>query len=509
MSFLLFEYVGSTMTKHVSPHAFMAHLSMLNSNVKMMRKSRVCPADVVRHADVEVRNLFKSANLGSLLLDNSPLIFPFWMTFAGLSRDMSFVERRQVLGLDVWDGDRPNSDSREVKKLHHLLSEGQISARKMSLAWRVSQEAEWASENGWYPFVVTLTLDKMQLLRDYSAKHGSDGRTSKEILLDFWCDSSNFQGVINGFERYAKDALASEAKLDGRKFRRSRKFTPREEVVRYAAVLENGKQSGDHFHAHIVLFMRDVPHQCKGDPNAGRPLGHRNERRCKWLEAMIPYEGGSVSVIYFRHPGDAWSKAGHRMPEGEYESDLHGRLPIKVRHPAAMGAYLGKYMDKETDFETGGEMVFTHRLKATSGFGCHLLDDFLRTLRPSQLKQLLCRPKELNFKISLQLEHSVPMSLLRHRARRVLAEKLLANGEGLEIFCDPPASPVVNLFKLASKKLLPDVTYWSQSAVYDLITQVSVTPDWYDWRAMRRVHRRVGEAFPRCSRYAEIQTMFS
>ena len=89
------------------------------------------------------------------ILDSSILIYPQTLLALGIHDGLTYAESKEVLGVKQT---RQQLTENQEKFLDAMADKAVI-ARKMDWQWRVAQEHEDKTAQGWYPFFITLTVD--------------------------------------------------------------------------------------------------------------------------------------------------------------------------------------------------------------------------------------------------------------------------------------------------------------------------------------------------------------
>eukprot|EP00918_Siedleckia_nematoides_P004062 GHVU01009148.1.p1 GENE.GHVU01009148.1~~GHVU01009148.1.p1 ORF type:complete len:345 (+),score=15.02 GHVU01009148.1:389-1423(+) len=227
-------------------------------------------------------------------------------------------------------------------------------AQKGNWSWRIKQEAEQKQEDGWYPFFVTLTIDPKKCdgiqHYDYDQKPLPIYNSPREL----WEKGREFRKYIKRLASVAAHVLGHPSP-----HKKNKKFgyRPESDYITYAGVIEHGK-SQEHHHAHIMIWMKAIPHTWKVDPNSGRMPQYRYQRECKLMRHYWPWcVADQKPALYFRSKGDIWSRMGHVTP-----IDKETGQPINIAHIQAVGNYITKYMQK-------GTKLWHHRMKCTRNLG--------------------------------------------------------------------------------------------------------------------------------------------
>ena len=285
---------------------------------------------------------------------------------------MSLPARRGVLGL-------PQRQAGKDSRLSMYLRDVASQARRSMWCYRVGQENEACRE--WYGFFVTLTVDPAR----------ADAREIMESG-DEW-------------RRY-RVRVAEVARRACGEAQQHRGGPPREAYFRYVAVVEHGK-SRTHHHLHALLWLRDIPHEWKRDPNASRV--RKNATDVPGLKALWPW-GSVTKASPFRFVGDVWT-----LRHQWVIPVVKGR-PLQLAPAAAAGGYLMKYLGKETK-------EWNHRVKASRGLGLRSLRALLRRQSRKWLMAAATRPWDPTSQ-RLRESSSVNVGVLRREARLMLWSRI-------------------------------------------------------------------------------------
>ena len=350
----------------------------------------------------------------SLLSEYSPLMFQR----GGVSLSPALIlSLKSDLG-----GSKPNHDwlpwkfpvvKRELDVEESAVASSfettEVHIRRSELSSRIALEAEYRRD--WYCVFETLTL-------------GPSHRWQSE----YWCREGWYAYV-----QRLKRAVIGACYPD-HDFRKS--LLPRgvklSDCLSYACVLEPHKDGSPHLHA--IIFMRNIPRHWRIDPNVGRGRVHPglagvpvfSDQRCvsgmssMWIDRQ-GYSIGRTFPIAVRRTGDAWHRLGWRWPVRKASSGDY--VKIDSSSPAAIGAYLSKYVSKS--ILERGEVPFDFevpwRVRATSGFGKAPLVEFLRSC-PQWYLRPLCTysPVMGGYSISISLVRKLAQA---ERLRRIKSRK--------------------------------------------------------------------------------------
>lgn len=295
---------------------------------------------------------------------------------AGVSLDMSLEEKKRRLGLDEYQ----YNPSKEEAELDRWL---RIGSKEKQAAWwnfRAGEAARHYSDQGWYPFFITLTVDP-------------------KII-----NPRKLWEQENGWQNYVRKLARISAKSCGVRGRELDLISNRD-FIAYFANLEHGK-SGVHDHVHALVWFRNIPETWKRDPNYHLAAHAATNRRCPPLESVWQYcDPKQRPAIYYWHAESIWQRIGHKIPVDEKTGK-----GLKLFPPENAGGYLSKYMSKE-------DKPWFHRVKATHNLG---MERVTRNLKSHSNKELLQLCRNLNYDQNLTLTQmiTVPPGLLRYLAKQ-------------------------------------------------------------------------------------------
>lgn len=284
-----------------------------------------------------------------------------------------------------WDYDNGfRNNDRIYKRLEDKTPEltqwlDDVSALKRRQEW-IFRTIEAVKElHDWYPFFVTLTVDPKK-------------RTPKDV----W-QSGEFKKYIRKLAILTAGVLG--VPNDGRNRISDRNF------VRYISVIEHGK-SGHHDHSHAIIWLRDIKDSWKQDPNPDYIYDtKRVNRRCLPLETYWELADQDCRpATYLRYRGDIWTRLGHNVPY------VKGK-PLELLGPCSVGAYLAKYLSKE-------KKQWNHRVRATRNIGMSRVNQLIKALTSKEIDALVVRCRTYSQSLTLSMTSSVPIGLLRSKAKR-------------------------------------------------------------------------------------------
>ena len=295
----------------------------------------------------------------------------------GFEFGMTGPDKRRLAGLN------PSFNNREMDDIDFFFQDMSDKARIREWRYRIGVESEILRAEGWYPFLLTLTVDPK--LCD-TRKFWEDGKAWKQFKQDM----VDISGACYG-------SCVADARLNPT------------EYVRYAACLEHG-ESGDHNHSHVLLWMRAIPDSWKVCPNANRY--DPSYTQCWHLKKYWKY--GHSKMDYYRTQDDVWKELGFVYP-----NTIQSVMP-----DFNSGSYLCKYLTKE-------QKQWSHRFRATRNLGLHNLDSRLRNLPIDRLVQLMTHPPTLQILMKHCKNIAEPMRLIRKRVRRELLRRIYSTRQAL------------------------------------------------------------------------------
>ena len=344
------------------------------------------PSQIQRHKLVR--------QLGDILGKRIITYPPVYSEF-GIGADTPYRVKKEILLRSFSTQPPDESEKRFMKFMINKAAQ----AQKANWTWRITQEAEAKQTAGWYPFFVTLTVDPK--------------RTDPERL---WREGREFRKYIRRLANIAAEQLGHPPPHKKTKYFG---YRPESDYVTYAAVIEHGK-SLEHHHAHLMVWMREIPSLWKIDPTRGRLPTARTERECRPMRQLWPWSIPSqCPSLYFRSKGDIWSKMGFVTPIDNTEVFKSGKenpnfgKPIKINPVEAVGNYVTKYMQK-------GTRLWNHRMKCTRNLGMQKIKQIMEKLDEQTIEALSWRPQESSQLRLVSSIHSVPQGLIRSLAKRRL-----------------------------------------------------------------------------------------
>ena len=352
-----------------------------------------------------------------VILGKRILTYPPTLAEFGIGADTPYRVKKEILDR-IYDTKPPEPS--EIRFMTFMANKA-VLGQKANWTWRITQEAEQKQKDGWYPFFVTLTVDPkmcMGQVHEFKDSHGKVARlVSYDSPQDLWTTGREFRLYIRSLAR----VVAAELKHPPPHKAESRNgvdygYRPESDYVTYAGVLEHGK-TNEHHHAHIMVWLREIPSSWKIDPNHGRLPVNCTERECRQLRRYWPWAIASQKpALYFRTKGDIWSELGHVTPvDGRKKVDGKDNKqfgqPIKINQVEAVGNYVTKYMQK-------GTKQWHHRMKCTRNLGLQKIKRLIKTLDNKTLEWLSWKPQESSHLLSVNSIHSVPQGLIRSIAKQ-------------------------------------------------------------------------------------------
>jgi len=319
-----------------------------------------------------------------ICLDARKCVWPDLLNDIGIGPETTYEKAREILGDHSMFSDL-GADA-ETERLDKMLSEDADGTRKSQWIFRCVQAAHELGPAAWYPFWVTLTVDPCKVNHDVD---------------QWWRDGK-------GFRKYLKRLHFVAGKSLGYTRAELRDMSVSETVVHMAS-LEHG-ESGEHDHVHAIVWLRGIPDDWKEDPNKGRLLQYRTERRCRPMESLWEYSNAGLSPVrYLRFTGDIWStRLGFVTP-----IDAQG-CALKIDNIEYCGRYVAKYIGKEAK-------RWNHRLKVSRKFGTGKLTETLETMTDLELEQISEHSPPTHAQMfRLKTRTSVPLSVVKSKAKTML-----------------------------------------------------------------------------------------
>ena len=272
----------------------------------------------------------------------------------------------------------------ELEELVRRLKVMADKSRRSAWVSRVSVEAREANDAGWYMIFDTLSVNRI-----------------KELPLDerVFENGREWGKYVARIEEEVRKALGYKRhKPDGSG------GPPRNTYARHFCRFEGGKD-GKNPHAHVIWFLKDVPHEWKRDPNAGS--GKPNKREINDMKKHWPW--GWATPMPVRCHGDVWTdKHKWKWPCKKDGSE------VPKRGPEVCGRYVAKYLHKGANADA---FPWTHRVKATRGLGLGSLRKTLKEMPQRQLKGLAYPHIPSHTASQFLFQCSYSRSLLKREAR--------------------------------------------------------------------------------------------
>jgi hypothetical protein len=424
----------------------MSYVSEMRSNLALMRRSKRVHAGDYVAARAECDSY----------LARRVLIYPPSMRRAGLRAGMSFIERKEALGLSVSSA----PVSAEEVEFQNFLSDCASKSRRAAWIWRIGSECEEMRDLGWFPFFVTLTVDPARCAD--SEAMWREGREFRKYIRRLAKISARSLGMASAIKNGASDS----------------------DFVRHVGVIEHGG-SREHHHMHLLVWMRDIPASWKICPNRGivRPES-RTIDFCRQLQRewhlSLP---GIGKALFFRHEGDVWSRMGFCLPFDKKK----GRT-IRILSARKAGVYVSKYMDKECK-------AWLHRVKATRDLGKGRLRNLLFRLGMRTVEALSWRPRTYELATMTTTMHCVPSGLLRSMAKQVVFCRQWASAQlDTNSLLRPSSAPFIAMLKSVKDGVRPK--RMSSAVFYDWVSQFLDVPDGYCEKRLSSAHLRLSAVFP-------------
>lgn len=339
------------------------------------RSESVSEAYMLSTVGPELERLHDTLEYDTPILGLLKQFYPPSLRRIGLEPEMSLEKRKAILGLSPkWV-----EEDKQIIELQRWLHAG---VKKKQASWwnfRAGEAARFYGDLGWFPFFITLTVDP-----------------KRHDPVQLWREDKAWAKYIKTLARVSMTACGVSAK--------KQRYLSNRNYIAYFGQLEHGK-SGNHHHAHLLVWFRNIPDSWKMDPNWHLHGEVATNRRCPPLESFWPYcDPAQRPGIYFWHQDCVWQHMGHKIPVDEKSG--HG---LKLLAPEFAGGYLSKYMSKE-------DKPWWHEAKATHGLGLERLTRHLKQTSTKGLIQL-ARFKEPDLRHLIQTTISVPDGLLRLHAK--------------------------------------------------------------------------------------------
>jgi hypothetical protein len=365
--------------KKAAPSAVSNYWATARQNIALLNRAKI-PESTIDAVRAEYSDI----------LESLILTYPPTLGLLDLEPDLSFQEKKAVLGLEQGQLNYTENE----QKFMDQLKESQADVRKSNWKWRIAQEVEEKQSLGWYPFFVTLTLDPLKVEKHYKSTE------------EFWKKGREFRKWIR---KIADMSAILEGHPPPRKKTKVFNYRPESDYVTYVGVIEHGK-SREHHHAHVLIWIKNIPSNWKLDPNRYIKIPEKRiNRECKPLSAFWKWSLPGLSPAnYFRTKGDIWSmlSPAHGIPV-----DKNTGKPIPVGGPKQAAAYVTKYIQKD-------HKEWQHRVKSTRNLGMKKLKTVLSRMKIKQLEVLSWRPNSFTQHHLVSLIHSVPLGLVRSIAKQ-------------------------------------------------------------------------------------------
>ena len=389
------------------------------------------------------------------ILDLGILNYPQTLRECGITPEMSFVERKAILGLRIKGKEHDEDETRFLEDMAYKADQG----RKSNWTWRIAQEAKEKQELGWHPFFVTLTVDPM--------------KTCPKLL---WQNGREFRKFV----RKLCNVVCSEL---GHPMSHKPPYRPESDYVTYAGVIEHGA-SREHHHAHFIIWMREIPSEWKQCPNRNiRNPANRIQNDCKPMRRFWHWSLPGLSKFnYFRSIGDCWER------KYNFVLPLKDGAPMKVAPPRIAGIYITKYLTKE-------HKEWHHRMKCTRNLGLTKVRNLINKLTLDQAISLTWRAETSASNLSLMKIHSAPLGLIRSLAKRkVFLEKYRLNRLDLTELITSSYPTFSRMLSSVRAGVRPDRMHSSE--FFDWLGQYLPEQTGYSEKKLLRVHWLLAEHFP-------------
>ena len=283
--------------------------------------------------------------------------------------------------------------SDEISELNLLQLQNENLAKQLEANFRIEQEIKTCDKEGWYPFFVTLTIDRKKY--DSEAVITKGDAQKKYILSIAYRVHLAMGGSATDWKNGKHDRI--------------------NQLVRYCRVVEHGKTK-KHHHMHLLMFLRVCPDEWKIDPTTA----------CKGVDVNLNYREiskmrklwkyGWSSPQPFFYIGCPWlEKEGFNLPNAK-----NGQ-PFNLRPSSSAGIYLTKYLGKEES------RPFPHRISYSRNFGLVALKEALQKLDHRELNTLTKRIPSYSTMKTIMKGVKLPHTLVRKVARSILFKKALSS----------------------------------------------------------------------------------
>ena len=413
------------------------------------------------------------------ILDSGIISYPPTLLRLGTDWYSTLDQRKLALGVTET---RREVCAADQKFLDHMKQKAE-NGRKQNWQWRISEEASEKQKLGWYPFFITLTVDPSNVRFDESHPEHRPGVTDPESL---WKNGREFRLFIRSLVNIVCEELGHPP---AHKKTKTFDYRPESDYVTYAAVIEHGK-SREHHHAHMLVWMREIPSSWKVCPNLNIRNPHaRTFNECKEMRTLwkwsLPYRS---KFNYYRTIGDVWKNLGFVTPLKEVPGKSENQ-PMKIAPAFVAGRYITKYMQKDLK-------EWHHRMKCTRNLGMNRLKQKLKQLDPETIEQLTWRPKSSSTLHLASLTHSAPLALVRSQAKQLhYLNRYKSNSMDLEEHLKPISGAFTKMLKSVRAGARPDRMH--SLAFFDWVSQFLPEEKGYSEETLIEAHKQLSEDFPR------------
>ena len=417
----------------------------MKTNMALLKRSDLVDALTIGDVKSELADI----------LDLGILNYPQTLRELEITPEMSFKERKAILGLRIKGKEHDKDETRFLEDMAYKADQG----RKSTWSWRIAQEAVEKQELGWHPFFVTLTVDPM--------------KTVPKLL---WQNGREFRKFI----RKLCNVVCSEL---GHPMSHKPPYRPESDYVTYAGVIEHGA-SREHHHAHFIIWMREIPSEWKQCPNRMiRNTAARIQNECKPMRRFWPWSLPGLSKFnYFRSIGDIWER------EYCFVLPLKNGQPMKVATPRVAGIYITKYLTKE-------HKEWHHRMKCTRNLGMIKVKNLISQMTLEQAVAMSWRARTADLNLSLMKIHSAPLGLIRSLAKqKVFLEKYRSNRLDLTELITNSYPTFTRMLSSVRDGARPDRMHSSE--FYDWVGQFLPEQTGYCEKKLLRVHWLLAKYFP-------------
>lgn len=267
-----------------------------------------------------------------------------------------------------------------IQNFQEILKCSSQKARTDYLKKRLLYEANHRITQGWYPFLVTLTVNDYNYDKVFSA------------------DSTVWTDYVRKFDRDVgihchgswRNALTERKKGN--------------EFHTYFAVVERGSQTG-RLHIHVLHFIREL-HASICDPNLGasQPIN----RHVTYFNSIWPY-GHVLACAVRTGPFDSFSKKGWRWPSLRLKNGIY--QPLKSSPINATVNYVAKYITKQNHDNLQKEGI-SWRTRMTRNLGMMALQMIFQKTPTPLLRRII---KSQRIPVQL-LNLQIPKTLILRQA---------------------------------------------------------------------------------------------